>query len=167
MKRVLVIIFPIIFLTSCCKQVNCDNDYGLSAAIFKGFTVPELDTIILEKFNVGNTTTPLSVTKLSPPDIEVDSQIFSDSGEIFVTAEYKRSLFNLVSGFDYKIVIPSIDTTIRILDIKQPPVTQQICNTIDAPHDFKCTNPITSYRQDTSLITGSSGLFEIRIIRSQ
>ena len=53
---------------------------------------------------------------------------------------------NTLGNFNWELVFPAIQKTVRIYNLTYEHQTQQICNGDDKP--FLCTSPITSYNQD-------------------
>lgn len=111
MTRTLILFFSILLLGISCttKDVECTNPR--MEAYFIGYTVPELDTLIIRKYRNDGTFTQ-----------KLDSMIFIhnnglntlfQNGDTIAMAAYREE-FNIKADFDWQIIIPSINKTINI-----------------------------------------------------
>ena len=97
----------------CSKEYDCDEPQ-LQAA-FIGFTIAEIDTIILKKFKPGNNFQTLIETDTVLFANKYNSlyTFFGDTTSVFV----KDPLKCIKAGFDWQVLIPATNKTISISSI--------------------------------------------------
>jgi len=99
---------------SCSKEYDCDEPQLHPA--FIGFTLAEIDTLILEKYKAGdNFQTRIDThTVVLADHFNSLYTVYNDTTSVFV----KDHLKYIKAGFDWRIYIPAINRTITITAIE-------------------------------------------------
>ena len=145
MTKLLLAIFILFFISSCCMKHSCGNPN--ITPIFVGFSLSDIDTFIIRKYkqndNFLHVLDTLTITN-SPRSISSYSSS-NDTTLVYLDAISLGQQY-IVPGNDWQIYLPKINRTISISNIVCPQ-TESGCYSIGV-EPGGCTNVITSIVQD-------------------
>ena len=112
-----------LLLAACTKRHEPEICHGRHyeariAVAFKGYAKDELDTIITERYTRGSNFMQLVDTVMV---IDSDFHVVQDTTlRRSIPGVYYKGFANLLNDYDYRIVVPSTNTSYRIADISFP-----------------------------------------------
>jgi hypothetical protein len=134
-----------IVLYSCSKTEECLPDYVQPVLI--SYSQSDMDTIVFRRYITG-TNFQQQVDSVFIKEIRIlEPYPIGDSTYLFIR---KNLLFNLHSGYDYEIYIPSTRRLVRVTEIVESPRVQKKRGFITSP----CYSPIISFKRDGVLQNG-------------
>jgi hypothetical protein len=143
-----VLLIGCCIIASCGKPCVCNNSDGLRLLLI-GFTNEESDTIIVRKFKkTGNFSEKIDSTLLDSKLIS-----FQRSNDTLSIASQTGNN-NLLSSYDYEVVLPAATKTFRIGNINEESI-KTTCGGIFSMDRRLCINPIKSYKINDLIVSGS------------
>ena len=133
-----------VFLLTTCNNIPCNNQD--IAPIFIGFSVSDIDTLIIREYQKSDNFQHLLDTALIKNDLRIGWYVSSHDTTIVVLdiigGERKKYL---IPDYGWQIYIPSLQRTDSIQDIVSPQV---------GSHCYKCRcwNPINSFKHNGILV---------------
>jgi len=132
----------------CTHRINC-SDLGIVPA-FISFDSTDIDTLILEKYKLNDNYQSLIDTFKIIRNVSAIYQTSNDTTLIY-NQPYGEN--QIKAGYDWKILIPSLNRTILISDITGKNNTEK-CGDLNAK--CFCYNTVYSLKQDGQVINFSS-----------
>jgi hypothetical protein len=144
MKVLSLLLFAVIILfASCNRTVSCTNQYITPA--FIGFSIADIDTLIIREFKKGNNfLQPIDTVLITNDPHSASYSTSNDTTIVILNVTPGQSKY-ILPDHDWQIFIPAKNKTIAISNIISPQ-TEYSC--------FKCvcTNPINSFIQNGQTI---------------
>ncbi len=149
LKIIILFVFLTLMLISCSKEYDC-ADAQIQPA-FIGFTIADIDTFILKKFNPNDNYQNQVDSFVVKYGYNGSYQTFHDTTTIFIT-DGKNGI---KAGYDWQLFIPAKNKTILVTDIVSEKKTGKCGSGIFSMDKFGCycTNKIFSAKQDNQIIT--------------
>jgi hypothetical protein len=136
---ILVLLISIVALASCNRKVACTASAIIP--VFVGFTVSDLDTLIIREYDRG---TSFAIPIDTNVVVSNKSYGFASSGDtIFVSQTWSGEYF--VADHDWQLYIPAQNITVSFNHFDSPQTHQGCFFLSDI---CACTNPINSFEQN-------------------
>lgn len=152
MRKNLAVLIVLIFLESCTQEFDCANEQIQPA--FINFSLPDLDTLVLRKFQPGNNYQNMIDTFNVIYGYHAQYLISNDTTIIFIN-DCKNGI---KAGYDWQLFIPAKNKTIFISDIVSEKKTGKCGSGIFSMDKFGCGcfNNVFSVKKDSQLISFST-----------
>jgi len=153
MKRIFPAVFIIVLsMGSCTMEFNC-TDPQIQPA-FINFSLPDLDTLVLRKFQPGNNYQILIDTFSLVYGYNAQYVVSNDTTTVFVI----DGTHGIKAGYDWQLFIPTKNRIIFISDILSEKKTGTCGSGIFSMDKFGCTclNNVFSFKKDNQLINFST-----------
>lgn len=145
---VLAVYLLISFLITGCGKCPCIDSFGKAPA-FIGFSINETDTFIIRRYGKGSNFQLLQDTLLADNSV-INFQVRNDT----IASSSHFSNVNLLSNYDYQLVLPALNKVFNITDMLETKEYQP-CNSIFNNTKIQCVNGITSYKINGQPVTVS------------